>query len=212
MKSRSRIIAAFLLCACLIVGVGYAELTENLLVDGTLEYYVSDQTGLEGKLYFTGSAKVVKSDHTELNDSDVAEFMWIIVDEGDKEVDVTAQFTTEKMNDLDLATNSSYVVGIVLEVKIDNTSDTVNPLTIEFDEIVPTGSINPESPRVGFHVNSSLKEDFLGNTDVTSAVTVPAAGEKILYLHVQISLPTSVNEDISAPFTIPLRATKVTNS
>ena len=35
MKNRRNIIVAFLLCACLIVGVGYAALTDTLRIDGT---------------------------------------------------------------------------------------------------------------------------------------------------------------------------------
>jgi cytochrome c oxidase assembly protein Cox11 len=35
MKNRRNIIVAFLLCACLIVGVGYANLTTNLILNGS---------------------------------------------------------------------------------------------------------------------------------------------------------------------------------
>ena len=35
MKNRRSIIVAFLLCACLIVGIGYAALTDTLRIDGT---------------------------------------------------------------------------------------------------------------------------------------------------------------------------------
>ena len=35
MKNRRNLIVAFLLCACLIVGIGYAALTDTLRIDGT---------------------------------------------------------------------------------------------------------------------------------------------------------------------------------
>jgi len=51
MRNRRTIIIAFLLCATLLVGVGYATIAEVLDVDGTAEYGFTG--GFDGKIQFT---------------------------------------------------------------------------------------------------------------------------------------------------------------
>ena len=51
MKSRSRIIMAFLLCACLIVGVGYAAFTDYMDVNGQAEMNANEV--VDGRVIFT---------------------------------------------------------------------------------------------------------------------------------------------------------------
>lgn len=43
MKNRRNIIVAFLLCACLLVGIGYAQVTGNLAISGTARFNGSDK-------------------------------------------------------------------------------------------------------------------------------------------------------------------------
>ena len=53
MKNRRNVLIAFLLCATLIVGVGYATFTGNLIINGTATY---THTGaeLDEDIYFSG--------------------------------------------------------------------------------------------------------------------------------------------------------------
>ena len=51
MKNRRNIIVAFLLCACLIVGVGYAALTDVMDVTGTTVY--NEDNALDALIYFS---------------------------------------------------------------------------------------------------------------------------------------------------------------
>ncbi len=53
MKNRKSIIVAFLLCACLIVGVGYAAFSGNLIINGTATY-THDGAELDEDIYFSG--------------------------------------------------------------------------------------------------------------------------------------------------------------
>jgi hypothetical protein len=56
MKNRRNIIISFLLCACLIVGVGYAAMTDALDVTGTVDYNMDD--AFDSLIEFTGATAV----------------------------------------------------------------------------------------------------------------------------------------------------------
>jgi hypothetical protein len=53
MKNRRNVLIAFLLCATLIVGVGYAAFTGNLIVNGTATY-THDGAELDEDIFFSG--------------------------------------------------------------------------------------------------------------------------------------------------------------
>ena len=71
MKSKRNMIIAFLLCATLIVGVGYAAVAEQLTVDGTASYNTSPITGLEGVIHFTGNTTIVNAEYNAVADNGV---------------------------------------------------------------------------------------------------------------------------------------------
>lgn len=53
MKNRRNVLIAFLLCATLIVGVGYAAFTGNLIINGTATY-THDGAELDEDIFFSG--------------------------------------------------------------------------------------------------------------------------------------------------------------
>ena len=53
MKNRRNVLIAFLLCATLIVGVGYAAFTGNLIINGTATY-THDGKELDEDIFFSG--------------------------------------------------------------------------------------------------------------------------------------------------------------
>ncbi|MBQ8447348.1 MAG: hypothetical protein IJX27_00270 [Clostridia bacterium] len=53
MKNRKSILVAFLLCATLLVGVGYAAFTGNLIINGTATY-THDGSELDEDVFFSG--------------------------------------------------------------------------------------------------------------------------------------------------------------
>ena len=56
MKNRRNIIVAFLLCACLIVGVGYASLTDVLDITGSADVNLTDlEKEYENEIYFSAA-------------------------------------------------------------------------------------------------------------------------------------------------------------
>ena len=71
MKNRRNIIIAFLLCATLIVSVGYAKVVDILDVDGTFEYF-SDRHSLDADINF-GEAIAYNSGSD--NSNDIAEIV-----------------------------------------------------------------------------------------------------------------------------------------
>ena len=79
MKNRRNIIIAFLLCATLIVSVGYATVVDILDVDGTFEYF-SEHHSLDADINF-GEAKAYNSGSD--NSNDIAE---IVASDTDKAI------------------------------------------------------------------------------------------------------------------------------
>lgn len=67
MKSRRNIIISFLLCACLIVGVGYATLADILDVNGTAEYGLSHD--FDSKVSFKGALAIESEGNMDHNNS-----------------------------------------------------------------------------------------------------------------------------------------------
>ena len=53
MKNRRTLLVAFLLCATLLVGVGYAAFTGNLIINGTATY-THDGSELDEDIFFSG--------------------------------------------------------------------------------------------------------------------------------------------------------------
>ena len=72
MKNRKRVIGAFLLVAILLLGVGYANLTDTLIIDGTAGVDLNDsKEEFEKDVYFskvisgTGCSAVINTDPDE---------------------------------------------------------------------------------------------------------------------------------------------------
>ena len=106
MKNRRNMIVAFLLCACLIVGVGYASLTDVLDIDGTAPINQSAaEEAFDQDVYFTAAvanddgntASVSATNNDQATFSaknlkgkgDKATFTFTIKNEGDVEAVVT---------------------------------------------------------------------------------------------------------------------------
>ena len=70
MKNRRNVLIAFLLCATLIVGVGYAAFTGNLIINGTATY-THDGAELDEDVYFSGYENL-KHCNVSFTDKDTA--------------------------------------------------------------------------------------------------------------------------------------------
>jgi hypothetical protein len=70
MKNRRTLLVAFLLCATLLVGVGYAAFTGNLIINGTATY-THDGAQLDEDIFFSGYENL-KHCNVSFADSDTA--------------------------------------------------------------------------------------------------------------------------------------------
>ena len=134
MKNRRNIIIAFLLCASLIVGVGYAALAENLVVDGSLAFFKDNTTGLETALYFNGNHKIVDASHNDITNA-MKEAIQVNVFHGQQTASINAQFTRTALDDY--FDTSSAKVGVILEIELASTTE---DYTVEFGEISTNGA------------------------------------------------------------------------
>ena len=74
MKNRARIITAFLLCACLIVGVGYAALTGQLAITGNARFNGSSllDSEIRESVKFTDKTPIKNCDLAEIKTDKLA--------------------------------------------------------------------------------------------------------------------------------------------
>lgn len=183
MKNRRFALIAFLLCATLIVSVGYAAVTEQLTIDGTASYHMDTLTGLEGKVHYTGNVLIVDNEHAEVTNNDA---LIIDVTSGSQTATIDANFTSANVQVFH--SDSQYLAGIILEVEIDNTQGT-EALNLTFGEIAVQGEIGDGKP---FTVVSYVK-DGQTNAAVTVTELSVAAGDKdTVYLHVRLSMLESI--------------------
>ena len=106
MKNRRNIIVAFLLCACLIIGVGYAALTDILYITGSADVNQSAaEKAFDEDVHFSaavaneeGNTASVNSDNNDKasfsaktlqGKGDKVTFTFTIVNEGDVDASVT---------------------------------------------------------------------------------------------------------------------------
>lgn len=117
MKNRKIVVVAFLLIAVLLLGVGYAALTDTLTIDGSAGVdYDDTKEVFDGDIYFS---KVISGDGcSAVIDSDPDEGTITVNDGALKEVgdEVIATYTIKSESDLDVSipkptvtvTNSEY--------------------------------------------------------------------------------------------------------
>ncbi|MBR2849805.1 MAG: hypothetical protein IKB84_02070 [Clostridia bacterium] len=78
MKNRRNIVIAFMLCAVMLLGVGYAAVSDALDINGTAEINAGNvQSAFDANVYFSGA---VANNHTTGNNPDKA---WISAEDND---------------------------------------------------------------------------------------------------------------------------------
>ena len=136
---RTKIITAFLLCACLIVGVGYAALSDVMDVTGTTTY--NQDTALDALVYFQDPGKSNEDNNIQLIDGNhdkvsfninsLAQingktYFWVKI-MNDSEEEVTVNFKEYSANSHGQAYyKMSYYMG---ELASDPTTNDITPVT-----------------------------------------------------------------------------------
>ena len=133
MKNRKTVVVAFLLVAMLLVGVGFAQLTDQLLISGTAGVDAShSQEVFDGDIYFSKVISGTGCTAEILSDPDQGE---ITVTAGAlKEVgnEVIATYTIKSESDLDVTITPSIANG-------NNTYFTVTTSWNDAPQVLPAG-------------------------------------------------------------------------
>ena len=175
MKNRRLALVAFLLCACMIVGVGYAAVITSLDIDGKVSYTPTDAETNADKIHFTGNttgadgSKVIAS-----------------VQSGQQTATLSVNFNSDTLGTANGEGN--YQVEVTFEVEAVNSSAT-EKMVVTFGDLpqvsgnVGTGDVPTNAL---FNVNATLN----GHTDTDGVYTVTVgAGESAkLYLSVVVEV------------------------
>ena len=112
MKNRRRIIVAFMLCAVMLLGIGYAAVTDALKIDGTAEINSGNvQSAFDANVYFSAAEVVGNAggDQAWIDsvDNDIANFKSVnLAEQGN-----TAVFKFTIKNDSDLEVSVAPVLN-----------------------------------------------------------------------------------------------------
>ena len=143
MKNRKRVIVAFLLVATLLLGVGYAALTDTLTVGGTAGVDFDDsKEAFDGDIYFskvisgTGCTAVINAD-TDTGTITVND--GVLKEVGDE---VIATYTIKSESDLDVSIPRPLVTNAADTSKITN----LNP---EYFEVTTSWAVDQTLPARG---------------------------------------------------------------
>ena len=206
MKNRRLALVAFLLCACMIVGVGYAALAVQLTIEGTASFHNNATTGLEENVHFTGNTviKDAAGNIVATKDTDVVT------------IDVTAGKTTAAL-DINFVGNQQtdpfykegkYNVTVYYEFEVVTKGA---DLTVAFGDLALSGAVGE---RAIFVVDSSVKQSDK-TTAAPEKVTLNADGDNTVkqtfWLQVVVTLTADnqTNDIDTTAFQIVLPVTKV---
>ena len=210
MKNRRLALVAFLLCACMIVGVGYAAVVVNLEVNGTAAFHTNSTSALDGKIHFTGDSEVAdvtggKSDAVIIDVSNGAVTAT---------VDVNLTSANEDFEVKEDETVTGYKVTVYLKFVIDNTQGN-EKLDVEFDKISVNGGA--AGTKAGFTVTSVVMDDSkvaLDEMGENGKLIDSVEAEKDKYYYLAVTVETnSIEEDIEdAAFQIVLPVNAAENA
>ena len=168
MKNRRLALVAFLLCACMIVGVGYAAVVTSLDIDGKVSYTPTEAETNAEKIHFTGNT-------TGADGSVVI----AAVQSGQQTATLSVNFNSDTIGDYEDGTGN-YEAEVTFEVEVVNSSDS-QKMVVTFGDLpqvsgnVGTGDV---ATNAMFNVNAALD----GHTTTGSAYTVtvnPGASVKL---------------------------------
>ena len=182
MKNRRTVIASFLLIAVLVMGIGYAALTDNLFIKGEATLSTtSAQKNFDDHVYFSAVDEV---DCTGKNATATPDS--VVIGATDKD---SATFYVKSLG------NKGEHVIFSFVIQNDST---------EFDAVISLDTGYPTTTdKTNFDITYYAK-DAEGNP-VTGAVTCAAGGQVTVY--VKVVLKNTPSENMTAAFNVNLTAT-----
>ena len=221
MKNRRLVLVAFLLCACMIVGVGYAAVIVNLDIDGNASFHTGNVADFKENVHFTGKAAIMGTTG-ELVDTKNADFVAVnvLANEITATLDVNlVKGTHDALIKQNAETEKNeYVVTVYYEFEVVVDGDVGTKIEVNFDDIAVSGMVGANS---AFNVTSAVcdssKNELDKNTLAAEAVdaTVEVTEEDTkdvekFWLKVVVTLAADTNVDIAdTEFHVVLPVTKV---
>ena len=155
MKNRRSIIVAFLVCACLLVGVGYAAFAGNLIINGTATY-THDGEEIDEAVKFSGYSNLSHCNVTIAETGDTAT-MDVVVTKADAVNDVctaTATFIISNGSTEDLTFSNPGTIAVNGTELFTVTTDWTE------DKLVAAGTTVEITITVTANVNSVTEDQF----------------------------------------------------
>lgn len=194
MKNRRLALVAFLLCACMIVGVGYAALAEELKIDGTATFHGDDTSVLDDKVYFTGDTVIVNAAGEKLTTKDT-DVVTINVKKGELVATLDVNLIKEthesfiNYNEDDNDNDDVYEVIVFFEFEIAPGSEAIK---VKFDDIAISGAVGTKG---SFNVESEVMTADCGElTNKTPEISATTQYN----LKVVVTLDANTVDDIAA--------------
>ncbi len=216
MKNRRFALIAFLLCASILVGVGYAATITKLTVDGTASYTNSASNAYAEEIHFTGNVGVVNYNHDPLPDQTA---VIAAAQAGDQRAIFSASFAADNIAVFEH--EGQYIVGAVYEVQV-KLPDGASAMTVTFGDLEVSGSVDQPDVDTGkpFIVEGHIRDSEGEAADLTT-VTVDSSDETAeigdtvtLYYHVKLYMSedaTSADiEDTAFEVLLPITGVEIT--
>lgn len=217
MKNRRLALVAFLLCACMIVGVGYAAVIVNLDIQGTAAFHTGDVEDFKENVHFTGKAAIETAPDVYV-DTTKADFVALNVkaNEITATLDVNLVKGTHDSLIKGEGEDRKYEVTVYYEFEVVAEGAIGSKLDVNFDKIAVSGMVGANS---AFNVTSAVcdsDKNELSEEDMAVTVTVAGEGEgqgktaETFWLKVVVTLDADTNADITdTEFHVVLPVTKV---
>ena len=193
MKNRRLALVAFLLCACMIVGVGYAALAEELKIDGTATFHADDTSVLEDKVYFTGNTIIMGKDAegatAELTTKQT-DVVTINVTKGELVATLDVNLIKDTHEDFINDESGKYEVIVYFEFEIAPGSQAIN---VKFDDIAISGAVGTKG---SFAVSSKVMN--ADKVALNTSEAIPVSNTTLYNLQVIVTLDAAAEEDIAA--------------
>ena len=191
MKNRRLALVAFLLCACMIVGVGYAAVVTSLNVDGKVSYekLSEEDPKYDEKIHFTG---ITSGDD---------EVVRAVVQSGDQTATLSASFNSGNIGNYAVVGDARTVtVNFGVEV-VNKSTDTSKKMVVTFGDL-PKVSGNVGNGETTTNANFIVIADLVGealskNDQDVYTVEVASGSTAALTLSVTIKVPTALVDAIN---------------
>ena len=193
MKNRKNILTAFIICALLLVGIGYATLTDTLQIDGTADGKWNDTT------------VIIPDDPTDPDNDELFDIEWV----------TTTDPTTAILSNYEYATDSLTVQAAYGADVEANATLTVTKMSVKGEKVsatykfknVSTENYKAEVKAEILSTNTKVNVSYFFNADA-STVTLAPGEEATITVVVEMleSLLDSTNE-LNETITVKLTGT-----